>query len=355
MEVTETAASAERHGDLPAVLHACGFPRWKRPIVRQCFPGKEIIFVPKGREAPPGAALLLWGASALPPATAPGNTVIRLEDGFLRSVGLGADIVRPLSWVADRQGIYYDATRPSELETLLATHKFTREERQRAADLRARIVEGGLTKYNVGQRRWQRPHNNRRVILVPGQVETDASIAYGCPGEKTNMGLLRAVRDLHRDAYLVYKPHPDVVARLRLPGQGEHEAHRWCNEVVVDAVMADLIAEVDEVHVLTSLAGFEALLRGKPVSCYGQPFYSGWGLTHEFLPQLRRGRHLKLDDLVAGALIAYPLYLSRDGSRLISPEEAIESLLAWRHSTGGREPWWRGIYRVFVRWIAGVR
>ena len=347
--------TAERYSDLPTVLHACGFPRWKRSIVRQCFPGHEIVFVPKGRAAPLGAALLLWGMSPLPPGAAADTRAIRLEDGFLRSVGLGADIVRPLSWVADRQGIYYDATRPSELETFLATHHFTREERERAAKLRSRIVEGGLTKYNVSQRRWQRPYNERRVILVVGQVESDASIACGCPGEKTNMGLLRAVRDRQRDAYLVYKPHPDVVARLRLPGQGEHEARHWCNEVVVDAVMADLIADVDEVHVLTSLAGFEALLRGKPVSCYGQPFYSGWGLTHEFLPHARRDRHLELDDLVAGALIAYPLYLSRDGSRLISPEEAIESLLAWRQSTGGREPWWRGVYRVFLRRIAGVR
>ena len=349
------APIAERYSDLPTVLHACGFPRWKRPIVRQCFPGHDIVFVPRGRGAPPNAALLLWGMSPVPPGAAPDSTVIRLEDGFLRSVGLGADIVRPISWVADRQGIYYDATRPSELETFLATHKFTREERQRAADLRARIVEGGLTKYNVGRRQWQRPHNNRRVILVPGQVESDASIAHGCPAEKTNMGLLRTVRNAHRDAYLVYKPHPDVVARLRLPGQDEHEALRWCSEVLVDADMSDLIAEVDEVHVLTSLAGFEALLRGKPVSCYGQPFYAGWGLTHEFLPHTRRDRHLKLDDLVAGALIAYPLYLRRDGSGLISPEEAIEALLAWRQRTGGREPWWRGIYRVFLRRIAGVR
>lgn len=348
-------ALEERYSDLPAVLHAWGIPRWKWPLVRQCFPGHRVVFVPKGRAVPAGAALILWGSSQLPAGTALESTVIRLEDGFLRSVGLGADRVRPLSWVADRQGIYYDATRPSELESFLATHKFTREERQRAADLRARIVAGGLTKYNVGTRRWQRPQNGRRVILVPGQVESGASIALGCPAARTNMELLRAVRNIDRSAYIVYKPHPNVVAGLRLAGREEHEALRWCNEVVTDALMSELISDVDELHVLTSLAGFEALLRGKPVSCHGQPFYAGWGLTHEYLPQTRRDRHLKLDDLVAGALIAYPLYFGRGGAGLISPEEALDALLAWRQRTGGREPWWRGMHRAYLRWSAGVR
>ena len=353
--MTEAVSIAERHRYLPKLLHACGFPRWKRPIVRQCFPGREIVFVPRGRATPTGAVLVLWGMSPLPPGASADATPIRLEDGFLRSVGLGADIVRPMSWVADRQGIYYDASQPNELESFLAGHNFTSGERERAARLRGRIVEGGLTKYNLGQRRWQRPHDNRRVILVAGQVESDASIAYGCPAERTNMNLLRGVRDRHREAYLVYKPHPDVVAGLRLSGQREHEARRWCDEVVADAVMADLITEIDEVHVLTSLAGFEALLRGKSVTCYGQPFYAGWGLTQDLQPPARRSRRLDIDELVYGALIAYPLYLSRDGRGLISPEEAIDALLAWRQRTGGREPWWRGIYRVFLRRIAGVR
>jgi capsular polysaccharide export protein len=353
--VAEAVDIAERYGDLPSVLHACGFPRWKRPIVRQCFRAHDIAFVPRGQAVPIGAVVLLWGAAPLPPGVAEGSAVIRLEDGFLRSVGLGADIVRPMSWVADRRGIYYDATRPSELETFLATHAFTPEERSRAAQLRERIVAGGLTKYNLGATLWRRPADNRRVILVPGQVETDASIAFGCPAEKTNMGVLRKVRESHRDAYIVYKPHPDVVARLRLPGRNDHEAVRWCDEVVTDAAMAELIDQVDEVQVLTSLAGFEALLRGKSVSCHGQPFYAGWGLTHEFEPHARRTRALELDELVYGALIAHPLYLSRDGKGLISPEEAIDALMAWRQRTGGREPWWRGIYRVFLRRIAGVR
>jgi capsular polysaccharide export protein len=153
----------------------------------------------------------------------------------------------------------------------------------------------------------------------------------------------------------VYKPHPDVFARLRAEGQNEQNASRWCDEVVTDVAMGDLLTMVDEVHVITSLAGFEALLRGKPVTCYGQPFYAGWGLTQDVLPIVRRSRRLSLDELAAAVLILYPLYLSRDGQHLIEPEQALDELSAWLAKTGGRTTWWRKFVRLFLRRIIGVR
>jgi capsular polysaccharide export protein len=277
-----------------------------------------------------------------------------MEDGFLRSVGLGADLVRPVSWVIDSRGIYYDATRPSDLETILGNQDFTDQQRQRAARLRAAIVDARITKYNVGAREWRRPAAPNRVILVPGQVESDASIAYGAQNERTNIGLLRAVRNENPAAYLLYKPHPDVLARLRAAGESEDTATQWCDEVVTDVAMGDLLDSVDEVHVMTSLSGFEALLRGKRVTCHGLPFYAGWGLTQDRAFSATRSRRLTLDELVAGALIEYPLYLSRDGRTLVTPEQALDTLLAWRQKTHGQEPWWRGVCRVFLRQIIGV-
>jgi capsular polysaccharide export protein len=149
--------------------------------------------------------------------------VIRMEDGFLRSVGLGAELTRPLSWVVDRRGIYYDATRESDLEYLLERGQFSAELVARAAALRERVLAAGLTKYNLDGRPWRRPGGDRQVVLVPGQVESDASLAFGAPGLRTNMALLRMVRQTQPDAYLVYKPHPDVVARLRR--DGNEDAH----------------------------------------------------------------------------------------------------------------------------------
>ncbi|MBK8579299.1 MAG: hypothetical protein IPN78_14060, partial [Candidatus Accumulibacter sp.] len=88
----------------------------------------------------------------------------------------------------------------------------------------------------------------------------------------------------------------------------------------------------------TSLTGFEALLRGKSVTCYGQPFYSGWGLTVDVVPNPRRVRRLLLDELVAGALIEYPVYLSRQGVDLITPEQALDELLDGEPVAAGRYP-----------------
>lgn len=325
-------------------------------MVRSFFAGAAVVFVDSAAQVPEGATLAVWGLRPIPGALAEGVEIVRLEDGFLRSVGLGADLIRPVSWVGDCRGIYYDATRPSDLEHILATAEFGAELLERAGVLRMRIIESGLTKYNVGRAAWQRPKaSGRRVILVPGQVESDASLRYGAPGLNTNMALLRAVREANPEAYIVYKPHPDVLAGLRARGAGEDLALAWCDEQVEDAAMGGLLNAVDEVHVLTSLAGFEALLRGRAVTCHGQPFYAGWGLTTDRQPHPRRSRRLSLDELVAGALILYPRYISRADGRLITPEQALDELLAWRGRDSGRVPWWRKLFRLVLRQVVGVR
>ena len=339
---------------LPSMVFAYGFSLRKRAFVKQFTGVTDIRFTNKVSEVSPGQTLLLWGSTAVPAGLAAGVHIVRIEDGFLRSVGLGADLVAPLSWVIDQRGIYYDATRLSDLENLLQTRLFSADLLARASMLRARIVASRLTKYNVGSGSWQRPGASRRVILVPGQVETDASIQFGAPAVSTNMGLLQAVRQANLDAYIVYKPHPDVIAGLRARGQGEDGARRWCDAVVTAVSMDEMLSVIDEVHVLTSLAGFEALLRGKRVCCYGQPFYSGWGLTHDMVPVERRTRHLCLDELVAGTLILYPTYVSRLTGKFISPEAALDELLEWRKKEAHHFPWWRKALRVILR-IWGAR
>lgn len=340
---------------LPTQVFAYNFSRRKRAFLRRFIGEVKIRFVNRVQQVPPGATLLVWGSSPVPAGLEQDVRQLRVEDGFLRSVGLGADLVRPISWVLDSRGIYYDATRPSDLEHLLLTEECTPELLQRASRLCNRIVEDGLTKYNVGAEGWERPANLARVILVPGQVETDASIRFGTPGIRTNMGLLRAVREANPEAYVVYKPHPDVVAGLRAKGQREDEALCWCDEVITDVAMGDLLLLVDEVHVLTSLTGFEALLRGKTVVCYGQPFYAGWGLTRDIMPLDRRDRSRSLDELIAGVLILYPRYLSRTTGQLTTPEQALDELLAWRNQSGYGVPLWRKAFRVVLRHVVGVR
>ena len=336
-------------------VYALDFSSWKRSVARQCFPNAKVVFIVHAADVPVAGLLAVWGVKPVLGELAADVKIIRLEDGFLRSVGLGADLIRPMSWVVDERGIYYDATRPSDLEHLLSHQIFSAELLKRADLLRARLVATGVTKYNVGVDAWRRPAQIERIILVPGQVESDASLAYGAPGICTNIGLLQAVRLANPSAYIVYKPHPDVIAGLRSKGVGESEALLYCDEQLINVDMGELLMQIDEVHVMTSLAGLEALLRNKIVVCYGQPFYSGWGLTQDVIPNLRRGRPLLLDELVAGALIEYPLYLSRTQDKLISPEQSLDELLLWRDQAGRNTPWWRKLFRVVLRNIVGVR
>ena len=65
-----------------------------------------------------------------------------------------------------------------------------------------------------------------------------------------------------RSRTLVYKPHPDVVAGLCRAGAGEDDAAALCDEVLLQGSIQQLFTQIDALHVLTSLAGFEALLRG---------------------------------------------------------------------------------------------
>lgn len=329
----------------PDTIYALEFYPWKKPILNEYFQGSKVKFAKRIEEVPDGATLVVWGRKDVGEKQV---SLVRLEDGFLRSVGLGADLVRPLSWVVDTQGIYYDATRTSGLETLLQTVRFDSAGLKRAAALRQRVVEHGITKYNVGAAAWRRPDSARKIVLVPGQVESDASIAFGSPVIKRNIDLLRNVRESNRDAYIVYKPHPDVIAGRREPGEMEDDTSKWCDEVVVDCPMGELLGAVDEVHTMTSLAGFEALLRGKRVVVYGQPFYSGWGLTEDRYPLARRTRRLALDELVAGVLILYPVYVSRVTRKFTTPERALDELLAWRKQGPSHLPVWRKVQRKIL-------
>jgi capsular polysaccharide export protein len=236
--------------------------------------------------------------------------LVEVEDGFLRSQGLGADCVPPLSIIVDKLGAYFDPGRPSELEHLLQDGQFDGHLIHRARRLRQMIVEAGLGKYERGETRLERAGGSRRHILVPGQVEDDRSVQSGGCGLVSNLELLTRVRRQAPDAWILYKPHPDVLAGHRRGEIADPVARQLADQVVSGLPISSLLAMVDEVHVNTSLAGFEALMRGKPVTTYGVPFYAGWGLTRDLGPvPSRRTAVRSLDELVAATLLLYPRYL----------------------------------------------
>lgn len=269
-----------------------------------------------------------------------------IEDGFLRSAGLGAALVQPCSLTLDSRRPHYDPTGPSDLEALLQTAEFGAATLARADALIALLRSAGLSKYNLSGAPLDLPQG-RRIVLVPGQVEADQSVRLGNAGVTGMLDLLTRVRAEESDAFIVYKPHPDVVSGLRAGGLGERDAAHLADLVAPQAGLPDLLDRVDTVHVLTSLTGFEALVRGREVVVHGQPFYAGWGLTQDRAPIARRTRRCSLTELVAAALIAYPLYASaRTGAPC-----SVETLAAELAAQGSAPPPAR--WRALVGRLAG--
>lgn len=337
---------AQRFGGRMIVV---GFRRWKAANVKAMLslhPGK-VVFVKNAAAAralrPAGDdCLVCWGR--VPPkgvqelADESGVRLLRMEDGFVRSVGLGSDLIPPQSFVLDAQGIYFDPGQPSELEDLLNTRAFTAQDLQRAHNVRAFIVEHGITKYNLEPNRpvdWfstDRPQAGRQVVLVPGQVEDDASIRFGCDsdGVCTNQGLIQAARAAFPHAFIVFKPHPDVSSGNRKGHVEPAQALQHADHIEQGASVVSCIEACDVVVTMTSLTGFDALLRNKQVVVHGRPFYAGWGLTQDRLPVPRRSRPLSLDELVAGALLHYPLYWDPVLRGYTSCEAVLRRLLEQR-------------------------
>ena len=324
-----------------------GISPWKRRRVASFLDGvdgppvfaesAEAALALAGRD---GAPIVGW-ATRLPEgfaetAAAAGVAVARMEDGFLRSVGLGAAFTQPASLVIDRLGIYYDGSRPSDFEALASDTVFEPALLARAARLRERIVAARLSKYNDARLDTALFDTDRPVVLVPGQVEDDASIRLGSPVVRSNLALLERVRARLPDAFIVYKPHPDVEAGYRAGRIDPERLAGLADSVVTDIGMPALLAGVDRVETMTSLSGFEALLRGLAVGVHGQPFYAGWGLTEDFCDFPRRTRKLTLDELVALGLILYPRYVDPATGLPCPVETVVERLLEMRE----RGPGW---------------
>jgi capsular polysaccharide export protein len=316
------------------ILLCTGFRWWKRSYIRKILnaPGCRVVFSDNPKSLEQCSKVVVWGDGRHLPVVQEAEQrampILRMEDGFVRSVGLGSNLVRPLSLVLDSSGIYFDPTRPSDLETLLRETEFTPDLRRQAAELRHQIVSGRFSKYNVGD---DSPlaidaAPDQTVILVPGQVEDDASIRLGCVDIRTNLNLLVEVRRQNPTAYIIYKPHPDVLAGNRMGGIAELEAKKHCNLIVTDRSMPACLDLSDEVHTLTSLSGFEAILHDKKVVCYGLPFYAGWGLTQDRHPLQRRGRILEIEELVAAALVIYPRYIDWQRGEIVSAGMALDKL-----------------------------
>lgn len=254
-------------------------------------------------------------------------TIYRIEDAFIRSVALGSGFAKPYSMGIDSRGIYFDPRKPSDLEHLLQNHQFSDDLLERAKNVRTEVLASKFSKYNhlVHKEIEIDKAKYDKVILITGQVEDDMSMKFGAFG-LTYSDLLQMVRKNNPTAYIIYKPHPDVLSGNRKGHIAQEIIDACANEVQTLISIDSCIAVSDEVHTLTSGAGFDALLRGKKVHTYGMPFYAGWGLTEDYQKCERRTRILLLDELIAATLILFPRYISPKTEKFCEVEQTLQEL-----------------------------
>lgn len=321
-------------------LYLVGFSLWKRAFMQAfCHHlADELRFVRRPPKRLTGdEQVLVWG-SRHPDLT----SAIRVEDGFIRSRGLGSNLCRPSSLSIDPVGIYFDSRMPSGLEQLLNYQQLTEVDVNRGAALIELLLQHRVSKYNVGTpQRYTPPADGRPLVLVVGQVDGDASILTGSPTIRSNEQLLWAVRAAKPEAHILFKPHPDVVAGNRAGAISAACLAECVDSQVLDIGLTSLYPHVDELHTMTSLSGFEALVQGVKVTTWGQPFYSGWGLTTDAHPPARRQRSLPLAALVYLTLVAYPLYIDWQTGLWISPEQLIRQLAEQGHSSTQKSSLWQ--------------
>ncbi|WP_312841691.1 capsular polysaccharide export protein, LipB/KpsS family [Sinorhizobium psoraleae] len=89
---------------------------------------------------------------------------------------------------------------------------------------------------------------------------------------------------------------------------------------------ADALEGADHVYTITSLMGFEALLRGIRVTCLGLPFYAGWGITDDRQVSPRRTRLRSVREIFAAAYLLHSRYFDPETGEPSDLEAVIRRL-----------------------------
>jgi capsular polysaccharide export protein len=351
------AARRARRAGRPTSIFI-GFSRWKRGFIRHYLPDAPCVFLDtdgfgiRDEELATidlfdDPTVYVWSCRYRPAVEElclrRGIPLVRVEDGFIRSVGLGVEHRAPLSLVFDRRAMHFERDRASDLEEILATRDFAGDpglmaDARTLADL---VVGRAISKYNFTGTATSLaellPSRAGPRVLVLGQVESDMSIRFGMARPMTNAELVHAAAAENPEGVVLYRPHPQSVhtgeegpASVLPPG---------CIVIPPSIALEACFAAADKVYTMTSLAGFEAVMRGLPVVTFGMPFYAGWGFTEDRDAVARRTRVLTPLEVFAGAYLLYPRYVDPQTGRRLDAHraaEVIEAALAREGRVGPR-------------------
>lgn len=219
-----------------------------------------------------------------------------LEDGFIRSGPDDESGAPPLSIVMDSQAPYFDTTRPNDLTDLIANFDFHQDgyDEALAQEMLDYYVSKRVSKYN------HQPYvdvapiygiKNKERVLVLGQVPHDDSLKYGGGVGITLLDVVNQAIIENPEAQIIVKPHPmtlDDTSIVRALTDLD------CLILNQSIHLVDALETIDHVYTITSLGGFEALLRGKAVTVLGSPFYTKWCKGEKNIQKVDRKQALYL-------------------------------------------------------------
>lgn len=266
-----------------------------------------------------------------------GKSVVIVEDGFIRSLDIGLSGEPGLSIILDDQTAYYDATKISRLSKLLEQGRALDDsEKKRAGAAIDKIVGKKISKYNhapvlpikIGQ-------PSRRKVLLVDQRFGDQSVASGLADESSFNRMLMDAINNNPDCDIIIKQHPDAIKGGKFSYFNNERLAFTKHMQNVTLVNYDinpysLLDLVDEVYVVTSGMGFEALMAGKKVHCYGMPFYAGWGVTEDKISLPSRTRQRTVEDIFYFSYIESSRYFDPDKNSVVEVEDLVDYIIKHR-------------------------
>jgi len=266
-----------------------------------------------------------------------GLPYLAFEDGFLRSVKPGNE-ENPLSIILDRQGIYYNARTPSDLEDMVQARMAHSKPDPAATNAMALLREKRLSKYNsfgtMGLADLGLTSASREDrVLVVDQTAGDASIPGANASSASFAELLTAAVQENPEAVILIKVHPETLTGRKaghfseqilnslaqsVPEIGKSRSSGRLRLTPEPINPWELLEGCARVYCVSSQLGFEALMAGCKVVTFGQSFYSGYGLTDDRSPNpVARRSNASLEALFSALYFDYCHYFDHDPFRKI--------------------------------------
>ncbi|AEE87646.1 Capsular polysaccharide export system protein KpsC [Francisella cf. novicida Fx1] len=257
--------------------------------------------------------------------------VIFIEDGFIRSIYPYTRkenktlLSVSCAYVIDSKTLYYDATKESDLENLInSDFKLSDDMCQRASNCMQKIINNNISKYNHQPIVDFNFAKDKKKVLIVGQSQGDMSLKYGLCVDNSFEDMILSAMEENKNSEIIIKIHPDELIKNK-NSKYIRNLKKNKNVKIIDYEINPiyLIKQVDIVYVLTSQLGFEALMCGKKVVCFGAPFYSNWGVTDDRIIVRRRCKKRSIEEIFYITYILYSKYYNPQTNK----KETLEGVL----------------------------